>query len=474
MRRAAPLPLRGASRTALYARIALYGCIFLAATLTGPVVPVSSALASAIQNNLKPPAQAARQATAPHTQIDRRAFQHFIKALWPQMHHHGISADTFRAVFGEMTPDQEVSGRLQFQSEFIKPVWSYIDSAVTKERIAKGRALRRTYGPLLARLERIYRVDARILLAIWGMETNYGSYTGNSSVPRVLATLAFADRKRAQFWREELIAALQIIEGGHIESEKMRGSWAGALGHVQFMPSNWHRYAVDFDGDGRKDIWNSIPDALASAARFLSQKGWAFRKNWGYEVHLPARFDYARHLDDTPRSLAQWKTLGLRRTHGRSFSADGNQKARLVLPAGARGPAFLMMENAGVLRRYNNAFSYILATGHLADKIGREPDFATKWPRTDGRLSRADVKEIQRLLQGAGHDAGQIDGRFGSQTRRAMRAFQQSRGLLADGYPDPKLIALLRAAQPHRMPIRSATIDDGTHSHRQFAPATTR
>lgn len=366
-------------------------------------------------------------------------FDRFVRDFWPTAKAAGISSQTYNSVFTGMKPDDDTIRLMGKQSEFVKPIWDYLDSAVSDTRVEKGRELLEEYAIVLQQIEGRYGVDREAVLAIWGMETNYGGFMGRHNVIQALATLAYAAPRRKSFWNKELVTALAIVQAGHVRFQDMEGSWAGAMGHTQFMPSSWKAYASDYDGDGRRDIWTSIPDALASTANYLKKHGWQTGKTWGYEVKLPSGFDY--HLADGEKTLTigEWSKYGIGRSNGRAFPRPSD-KAVLVLPAGASGPAFLMLRNFYVIKRYNNATAYALAVGHLADRLIGGGPLAGDWSRDHKPLSRSETAELQNLLNSRGFSVGTADGKVGPATRRGIRAFQQSRGLVPDGYASVMLL----------------------------------
>lgn len=370
-------------------------------------------------------------------------FKRFISDFWPTARAAGIAPQTYNAVFTEMQPDDDTLRLMNKQSEFVKPIWEYLDSAVSDTRVEKGRDMLRQYEPVLRQIEARYGVDREAVLAIWGMETNYGGYMGRHNVIQALSTLAYAAPRRKKFWRKELVTALAIVQAGHVRFEDMEGSWAGAMGHTQFMPSSWKAYAADYDGDGRRDIWTSVPDALASTARYLNKHGWQTGKTWGYEVKLPSGFNYHLADGDKTLTLGEWQRYGVQRANGRPFPRPSD-KGILVLPAGAAGPAFLMLRNFYVIKRYNNATAYALAVGHLADRIIGGAPLAGDWSREHLPLTRSETSELQALLNKRGFSVGAADGKIGPATLRGIRAYQQSRGLVPDGYASVVLLAHLK------------------------------
>jgi membrane-bound lytic murein transglycosylase B len=372
-------------------------------------------------------------------------FDRWVRDFWPTAQAAGISRVTYERAFRGLTPDPEVLEKAAYQPEFVKPLWDYVSSAASDKRVATGREVLARNGALLQRLEAIYGVDRHVVVAIWGMESSYGEVLGNPkivrSVVRSLATLAYADPKRGKFGRTQLVAALKILERGDIPLAGLTGSWAGAMGHTQFIPTTYEAYAVDFDGDGRRDIWNSEADALASTANYLNKSGWIGGKTWGYEVALPPGFDFRRM--DATHSIAEWQRLGLARANGAAFPR-GDDKAVLVAPAGASGPAFLMLKNHFVIRRYNNALAYALGVGHLADRLRGGGEFVRAWPTGERQLTKAELGELQRHLAQHGLYEGAIDGKLGPGSRAAIRAYQARRGMVADGFAGLQLLETLR------------------------------
>ncbi|PSJ46914.1 lytic murein transglycosylase [Zobellella taiwanensis] len=354
----------------------------------------------------------------------------------------GIRPQVFDLAFRDVTLNQEVMRLDGRQAEFTKPIWEYLDTAASASRVDTGRRQWQRLADTLDAITARYGVDAQVVLAVWGMETNYGSYRGNTSTIEGLATLAYEGRRRS-FAETQLLAALRILQSGDTGPEQMRGSWAGAMGHTQFMPTSYLEYAQDFDGDGRRDIWGEDPtDALASTAYYLSRFGWRQGAPWGLEVVLPAGFDYAQADPDRRRPVADWRALGLTTADGRPLPDHG--PASLLVPAGAQGPAFVLFDNFRVIRRYNNATAYALGVGHLADKLAGGGEFRAAWPRHERTLSRAEKQELQQRLTALGFDTRGADGVIGPNTMSAIRAFQQSAGLVADGYASESLLKQLR------------------------------
>ncbi|MFT0621063.1 lytic murein transglycosylase [Ectopseudomonas guguanensis] len=354
----------------------------------------------------------------------------------------GIDAALFDRVFAGVTPDPAVLKADSSQPEFTRPVWEYLDGAVSSSRIGRGRVLLAQHNAVLQRIERQYGVEAPILVAIWGLESNFGSNIGSHSVIRSLATLAY-DGRRQGFWRVQLLAALQILQNGDVPSERMIGSWAGAMGQTQFMPTTYNQHAVDFDGDGKRDLWGSSTDALASAAHYLQASGWQRGQPWGFEVRLPNGFDYSLADPDQRRTLAEWAELGVRPLAPTGAAASA--RASLQLPAGHKGPAFLLLDNFRSILKYNNSTSYALAIGLLADNLLRPSEIQGQWPRGERQLGRSERVELQERLAQAGFDPGPADGIIGANTRKAIRALQLQLNWPADGYPNTELLQQLRA-----------------------------
>jgi len=366
----------------------------------------------------------------------------FVRRLWPLAEQRGVSRSAFESAFAGYNYMPKVMELTKKQPEFSQTVQQYVDRRVTAAQAQKGQAMRREWAQTLAGSEQRWGVQPEIVLAVWGMETNYGGFMGGEHTIHALATLTEGGY-RPDFFREELLTALRIVSDGHVSADNMMGSWAGAMGHTQFMPSSFMAYAVDYNGDGRKDIWNSVQDALGSTANYLDKHGWRPGETWGYEVKLPNGFDFARARQAERAPLSQWQAMGIQRVSGRPFPR-GSDVGRLYMPAGANGPAFLLLHNFDVIKRYNNSDSYALAVGHLADRIIGGGSFATPWPSGDYALSKAQRAELQNLLNRNGFDVGTPDGVIGPKTRAAVIAYQSRRGLPADGYISGRLLDRLK------------------------------
>jgi lytic murein transglycosylase len=364
-------------------------------------------------------------------------FSGFVASLRSDAEARGIARKTFDAAFAELRgPDPDVLARTRRQGEFSRPVWDYLVGAVSPGRIARGQAQGKRLAATLASIEAKTGVPRAVVLAVWGVESDFGASAGSLPTIRALASLAYA-RHRGSLFRDELLAALQILENGDVEPARMVGSWAGAMGQVQFLPSVYLREAVDFDGDGRRDIWRSEADSLASIAHYLRSLGWKPGLSWGYEVRLPKDFDLTRYRGP----LADFTARGVRRTDGRHLPADG--EASLFLPGGLGSPVFLITDNFEVIRGYNTSDSYALAIGHLADRLAGGPALAAPWPSGAARLDGPGLKRLQAALAARGLYAGEQDGRAGPKLREAVRQYQIREGLPADGYARPALLERL-------------------------------
>jgi len=369
-------------------------------------------------------------------------FRSCLEGLWPLAERRGVPRAEFVAQTAGLTPDLRIMDLLDAQPEFTKSSWDYLDVLVNDERIEAGRALLAQHRATFDAVERAYGVDRYIIAAIWGVESSYGTAIGERSVIRSTATLACIGR-RQDFFREEFLSALEILARGDVKPQQLRGSWAGAFGPTQFMPTSFKRYAVDFDGDGRRDVVDSIPDLVASTANNLKKDGWVSGQTWGYEVVLPPGFNYLNADRSRVLTLREWERAGVHRAGGKSF-ARHDDKAYLLLPAGAQGPAFLMLQNFRVIMKYNPAEAYALAIGHLADRLRGGGPFVRTWPRYERVLTRAERYELQQLLAQRGYDIGEPDGQLGPKSRTALRAFQTTVGVVPDGFASASILERLR------------------------------
>ncbi|NYS60290.1 lytic murein transglycosylase [Vreelandella salicampi] len=352
----------------------------------------------------------------------------------------GISERTLTQALDNARYRERVIELDRYQPEFVRPIWEYLDTAVSSMRVSNGREKLADHRDTAEQMQQRYGVPAEIIVAIWGIESNYGSNFGSFSALDAFATLAY-DGRRRDFARGELLAALRIIDSGDIPADEMIGSWAGAMGHTQFLPSSFEAYAVDGDGDGRRDIWGSIADVMASTANYLAKAGWQPGQTWGTEVNLPDDFDYAQ---TERRSRAAWAAQGVRAVSGELPDFDS---AAVIVPAGADGPAFMVGPNFRAILRYNNATSYALAVGTLSDAIAGRADIQQSWPREQAPLTRDDVRELQRRLNAAGYNVGGADGIMGPNTRRGLREFQRDQGLTPDGFATQALLARLKNSE---------------------------
>jgi membrane-bound lytic murein transglycosylase B len=371
-------------------------------------------------------------------------FEAFIEnSLWPRAKKAGIPRSLFDAGFAGITePDPAVLKLAANQPEFTSTTSAYLAKAVTPIRIETGRTKKAEEEKLLAAIEKKYGVDRHILLGIWGMESNFGKDKGSMSVIRSLATLAYSGRRKA-FGNEQLIAAFKILRQGLVKPGNFTGSWAAAMGHTQFIPTSYLSYAVDWTGDGKKDIWNSRQDALASTANYLAKAGWKSDRPWGWEVTLPKNFNKALIGRKHWRSVAEWQKLGIRRADGAKFGS-AQAEAFVMVPQGIEGPRFLVTKNFLAIMDYNISHSYALAVGHLADRIRGQGPFQAAWPDVDFDLSFEQRVELQKRLNAMGFQTGGSDGRFGARTYEAVIAYQKQAGLPLDGKPSVKLLQHMR------------------------------
>ena len=369
----------------------------------------------------------------------------WVAAFWPTAKAAGIKRAVYDNALGNFTPDPDVLKRASAQAEFNMAIWNYMDQMVSDERVTQGTAALATNASLLTRIESRYGVDRETILAVWGIESHYGAVLTNpklfkNTIPS-LATLAYSGGRLAKFGRQQLVAALKIVQRGDITPAAMTGSWAGAMGQTQFIPTTFLAFAVDFDGDGRRNIWTSNADALASAANYLRASGWQSGQTWGYEVTVPRAYDVKKTGE---RSLGSWADHGIVRVGGKAFPRP-REKAALYLPNGRDGPAFLVLKNFRVFKRYNNASPYALAVGHLADRLGGGGPFVGAWPEHEKPFSLDEAKRMQVALTTAGYYSAAIDGDLGSGSREAIRNFQRKLGLNPDGVATRELLRRLES-----------------------------
>jgi lytic murein transglycosylase len=371
-------------------------------------------------------------------------FRTCLEGFWPDVESRDVSRSTFDAAIAELTPDLRIIDILDTQPEFTQPIWEYVDSVLAADRVELGRAALTRHEPTFAAIERGYGVDRYVVAAIWGYETKYGTQMGDWPVLRSIATLACIGRRQA-FFRRQFLAALSIMEHDAIRLDLMRGSWSGAFGQNQMMPTAFEIFAVDFDGDGHRDIVGSTSDALGSIAYYLKEHFWTSGQKWGLEVSLPEDFDYRLVQATAPISLSDWKVHGILQADRQPLVA-GDLSASLYLPAGARGPAFLLFDNFRAIFAYNPSDSYVLAVGLLSDQLRGEPPVRHPWPRDERVLNSAERMELQTHLVALGYDfGGAPNGRICPDTRRAIGKFQMRIGMLADGFPSASVLEHLRA-----------------------------
>jgi glucose-6-phosphate 1-epimerase len=368
-----------------------------------------------------------------------------LDALRPQAVAAGIRGDTFDRHTAGLVPDPSVLESLDYQPEFRTPIWDYLAGLVDEERVADGRALLAEHADLLSRVEAEYGVDPETVVAVWGVESNYGRTFGKKPLLASLATLSCGGRRQA-FFRGELFATLRLLQSGDLRPDGLVGSWAGAFGHTQFMPSTYARIAVDFDGDGRRDLVGSIPDALASTANYLKRSGWRSGQSWGREVVLPAGFDASVNGRQARRPLSSWLARGVAPARPGAMP-PGSDATALMLPAGPGGPAFLVHKNFDAIYSYNAAESYAFAIALLSDRLRGAEGIATPWPTDDPGLSRRERRELQERLIARGHDIGEVDGMIGSRSREAIKLEQARLGQPADGRAGQRILQALRTAE---------------------------
>lgn len=382
--------------------------------------------------------------TPPSVNADTN-FQKWVADFYDTAAENGIQRTTYNKAFDGVTaPDPDVLKKANYQPEFTSKIWDYLDARVNHLSISNGQRLAKQYAQTLTEVEQQFGVDSATLLAIWSVESNYGAALKNTGrlhyVPRSLATLAYADNRRKQFARTQLIAALKILQSGDISTKELMGSWAGAMGHTQFIPTSYLAYAIDMDKNGARDIWNSIPDALATAANLLKENGWRTGETWGYEVQLPKN---GLQYEDQTKTLAEWEKLGFVRPRGESFPRP-DTKAVLNAITGSDSPAFLMTRNFFVIKRYNNSDFYALTVGVLADRLAGKDGLIQPWVRPADALTIEEKFELQERLQKIGYYAEEVDGILGRGSRQAIRAYQENTGLPVDGKPSQALLDALR------------------------------
>ncbi|WP_096787524.1 lytic murein transglycosylase [Rhodobacter sp. CZR27] len=371
--------------------------------------------------------------------VPNPAWDAWVAGFRPRAVGAGVAPETFDRAFRSAGYLPDVIERDRNQTEFTRTLEDYLAIAASDERVSKGRAALSQYGGVLSQIEARFGVEAEVVAAIWGVESRYGERRGNVPIVSALSTLAY-DGRRGAFFESQLIAALKILQNGDVNPEGMTGSWAGAMGHTQFIPTSYLAYAVDFTGDGRRDIWSEDPtDALASAAAYLARSGWRRGQPWGVEVRLPAGFSPGLAGRGTTRSPSDWAAMGVRDMDGRIVPDHG--AASILIPMGLSGPAFMVFRNFTVITRYNNAENYVIGVGHLSDRLRGGPPIRGSFPPDARGMTMADRQELQRRLTAAGFDTGGTDGVIGGKTEAAISAYEQANGLPVTGQPS---VALLR------------------------------
>ncbi|MCP5074988.1 MAG: lytic murein transglycosylase [Rhodobacteraceae bacterium] len=370
-------------------------------------------------------------------------FQAWVKSFRNKALTNGVSARTFDKAFRGVKLNRTVMARDRKQAEFARQIWDYLDTATSPKRVKNGKAMIKKHKKKLRKIEKTYGVEWSVIVAVWGLESSYGTNMGDINIVEALATLAYEGRRR-KFGEQQLLSALKIIQRGDITPNRMMGSWAGAMGHTQFIPTSYQAYAQDFTGDGKRDVWDerNPSDALASTANYLKRHGWKKGQPWGVEVKLPKGFNYGNASLKIKATGNRWSELGVRTVRGGKVPNHG--EAAIFLPSGADGPAFAVYKNFFVIKRYNNANSYAMAVGHLADKINGGGEFKREWPRGPGALKLDAKIEVQELLLKAGYDIGDPDGIIGPKTIDAISAFQIKQGISPNGKADQTLLALLK------------------------------
>ncbi len=416
--------------------------VLLMIALAGPAIAAPERSAAPQPRPAK--AAAAEEGTVVLVQAtaSNSGFQRWIGRFRSRARAAGIRDSVFNAAFQGVRYNPKIIERDRNQSEFTKQIWEYLDSAASDTRVRNGRDALRKNKRLLAEIEARYGVEAEVVTAVWGLESAYGAFRGDEPLIESLATLAY-DGRRGRFFESQLIAALKIIQAGDVPPRRMTGSWAGAMGHTQFIPTSYLAYAVDFRGDGRRDIWSDDPtDALASTAAYLKRFGWKKGQPWGVEVQLPRGFNYGLTGERVKKSPVEWANMGVRDRAGRKVPNHG--KASILLPAGAQGAAFMIFNNFHVIERYNTADAYVIGVGHLSDRIAGAGPLRSKWPRGDRNLRFAEKKEMQRLLTARGFNTEGVDGIIGPNTIQAIRRFQSTQGMVPDGYASYEILKRLR------------------------------
>jgi membrane-bound lytic murein transglycosylase B len=372
------------------------------------------------------------------------AFRGFIETLWPLAEARGVSRPTFDSAFAGVTFDPTVVANAGSQPEFVRPIWDYVAGAVTADRIQRGRDKARSEALWLARARDLYGVDDRVILGVWGLETDFGGFAGSNNIIRSLASLAYI-RFQGDYFRDELLSALVILEEGDVLPSLMRGSWAGAMGQTQFMPSSYLAYAVAFQRHDRRDIWTSEADAIGSTANYLAKHGWTKDLPWGFEVRLPVKFALTGADSSSPAPFSSFTARGVVKADGSPLPGSGD--GRLLILAGLNGPVFLVTSNFDAIKTYNNSTAYALSVGLLGDALSGAPSLVAQWPTHDHPLTAAQIQKLQTQLKKMGYDVGKIDGKIGDTLRSAVSAYQERYGLPPDGYANQALFSRVTASR---------------------------
>ena len=383
-------------------------------------------------------ASVANKSVRPHQQ----SFGEFVDALWPLAEERGVSRATFDKAFAGVAFDPKVVASAQSQPEFARPIWDYVASAVSADRIERGRDRARSESFWLAEATEAFGVDDAVLLGIWGLETDFGGFVGSNNVIQALASLAYI-HFQGDYFRGELLSALVILDEGDIAPPLMRGSWAGAMGQTQFMPSSYLAYAVAFQRHDRRDIWTSEADAIGSTANYLAKHDWTRGLPWGFEVRLPAKFALTAADSSSPAPFSSFAARGVARADGSPWPQSG--EGRLLIPAGLEGPVFLITSNFDVIKSYNNSTAYALAVGLLGDAVKGGPGLLAQWPTHDHPLTATQIQRLQVKLKKMGYEVGEIDGKIGDALRSAVRVYQERNGLKPDGYANQALFGRVSA-----------------------------
>jgi membrane-bound lytic murein transglycosylase B len=376
------------------------------------------------------------------TGSQQTAFRGFVETLWPLAEARGVSRPTFDSAFAGVTFDPTVVASAGSQPEFVRPIWDYVAGAVSADRVERGREKARSEMLWLARANDLYGVDNSVILGVWGLETDFGGFAGSNNIIRSLASLAYVHFQR-DYFRDELLSALAILEEGDIAPSLMRGSWAGAMGQTQFMPSSYLSYAVAFQRHDRRDIWTSEADAIGSTANYLAKHGWTKGLPWGFEVRLPVKFTLTAADSAAPAPFSSFASRGVTKADGSPLPELG--EARLLILAGLNAPVFLVTSNFDVIKTYNNSTAYALSVGLLGDAVTGGPGLAAQWPTHDRMLTAAQIQRLQVKLKKMGYDVGEIDGKIGDALRSAVRAYQEHNNLPPDGYASQALFSRVSA-----------------------------